>query len=70
MIILTVISLLIHYNLKGIGLVIYYIFMTMQANAEEQGFTIEDYDYYDGSSVALIIYWMITLRVRRIISEC
>jgi hypothetical protein len=26
----------------------YYIFMTMQTNAEEQGFTIEDYDYYDG----------------------
>ncbi len=26
----------------------YYIFMTMEANAEEQGFTIEDYDYYDG----------------------
>ncbi|MBD3158234.1 MAG: hypothetical protein GF309_05535 [Candidatus Lokiarchaeota archaeon] len=26
----------------------YYIFMTMQANAEEQGFLIEDYDYYDG----------------------
>jgi len=26
----------------------YYLFMTLQANAEEQGFTIEDYDYYDG----------------------
>lgn len=26
----------------------YYLFMTLQANAEERGFTIEDYDYYDG----------------------
>ncbi len=26
----------------------YYLFMTLQANAEKQGFTIEDYDYYDG----------------------
>lgn len=26
----------------------YYLFMTLQANAEEQGFAIEDYDYYDG----------------------
>jgi hypothetical protein len=26
----------------------YYIFMTMQANAEENGFTMEDYEYYDG----------------------
>ena len=26
----------------------YYLFMTLQLNAEEQGFTVEDYDYYDG----------------------
>ena len=26
----------------------YYIFMTMQVHAQEQGFTVEDYDYYDG----------------------
>ena len=34
--------------LKWWHVVSYYLFMTMSANAEEQGFTIEDYDYYDG----------------------